>query len=883
MMIARLLLWVLTSLCALAATASAQMLVETEYDPALPTLKAVVGHDMGDRITSPDATVAYMMALADAAPDRMQIKSYGQTWQGRPLIYGIISSPENMARLEEIQTNLAKLGAGRGLSAAARDKLVAETPAVTWLGHSIHGNEISPADAALGLAHHLLAAKGDAVVDEILKETVVIIDPLQNPDGRARFVHAFEASMGLAPLSDRYTAEHDEPWPSGRFNQYLFDMNRDWFALTQVETKGRVTAMLDWHPVVVVDAHEMGGDRTYFFPPAADPFNPYITQDQRDKQTLIGINHARWFDQKGYAYFTREVYDAFYPGFGDSWPTLNGAIAMTYEQASARGLRFTRRDGSELTYRDGIDRHFTATLSTAEVVAKNKALFLKDYAAYRASAVSEGEKAADRYFVISLDARTGQAEALGQRLVAQGIKVDRLPAAASICGTTYQKGALVVDQAQPNGRLIGTLMSQDTPLPEDFIAEQESRRARGLDHQLYDVTAWSLPLMDGVTVTPCREVVLADATPVTLGATERVNAIEKGAFGFAVPWTDAIQAKLVVAALDQGLKAKTAAQPFTMGPRTFPRGTVIFPRAGNPDSAADTLYRLASDAGAELVALETSWVEAGPNFGSTHFRTLKAPKVALAWGHGVSPTDAGAARYVLERQLGVVVSPIRVRTLSAADLDLYNVLIVPGTGRGFARQLGSGGEAALKSFVKRGGVLVGFGSALDLFTGDMGLLATRTEAAVTEAEAPKDEEEGPAPGLALKDEAALNALVMDPEQAPETVPGVLVRAVADPDHWLSAGYDEAVGLYTGNTIYRPLNKADGTNVFRYADADQLLASGYLWEENRAQMAFKPFVMEQAHGQGSVIGFTESPVTRGYLNGLTLLVANAVLLGPANTY
>lgn len=878
-----------TALMALFALGQAQAepLIEASYDPAIPSIERVLGHESGMEITSPADILTYLAALQKAAPDRMRIVQYATSWEGRPLVYAVIASPETIARLPEVQADLARLGSGEALAAGERDALIARTPAVTWLSYGVHGNEISSSDAALALAYHLLAARGDARVDSILANTIVVIDPSQNPDGRARFVSSFEQARGLVPFADRYAAEHDEPWPGGRFNHYLFDLNRDWFALTQPETRGKVAAVRQWHPVVYVDAHEMGGDETYFFPPSADPFNPNITADQRAKQDLLGRNHAAWFDRLGIPYFTREVYDAFYPGYGDMWPALNGATAMTFEQASARGLAFRRRDGSLLTYRDGVRNHFIGTLSAAETVAANKARFLGDYAAYRRAAVADGAAARERYFVIDLAERRGQAEALGRRLAMQGIAVQRLASARQLCGRSYPMGALIVDKAQPSGRLIKALLDRDTPLPPDFIAEQESRRDRGLDHELYDVTAWSLGLMDGVSVRACAGVSTAGAEPVTADSPVPALADTGASFGVAVPWSDSAQARLVLAALARGLKARASEEAFTLDGRRFPRGTAIFAAGDNPADYEATLVSLARAGGGELVPLASSWVTDGPNFGSDKFASLPgAPRVAMAWGDGVGPTSAGATRYVLERDLGLPVAPIRAGSIARAELGRYDVLILPDSYGDLADELGKGGMEAIKAFVRGGGVVVGFGGSVELLASkDLGLLSTRVENAVTEGDAPKDDDpdEGAGKGTVIDSEAAYRARIADREASPEDVPGVLVNTVADPDHWLASGYDGgAVALVTGSRIYRPLNEGDGTNVLRFAGPSDLLASGYLWDENRKQLAFKPFVMAEPAGGGLAIGFTQEPTTRAYLHGLTLLLANAVLLGPAHT-
>jgi len=256
--------------------------------------------------------------------------------------------------------------------------------------HAVHGDESTSSDAALAEAYHLLAAQGDTRVDTILRETLVIIDPLQNPDGRARFIANNRQGRSAVPDPEPAAIEHDEPWPGGRANHYLFDMNRDWLVLSQVETQGRVRVGREWNPQVVVDLHEMSGEATYYFAPPAEPANPYITPKQREWLTTFGRENARQFDSRGFAYFVREVFDAFYPGYGDSWPMHQGAIAMTYEQASPGGLAYRREDETILTYRAGVTRHFTAALTTMETAARNRERLLRDYLEYRAARWQKG-------------------------------------------------------------------------------------------------------------------------------------------------------------------------------------------------------------------------------------------------------------------------------------------------------------------------------------------------------------------------------------------------------------------------------------------------------------------------------------------------------------
>lgn len=861
-------------------SASAQGLLAGTYDPLVPTLEAVAGHRPGEKITSPDQILDYLKALEAGDPSRVRVVEYARSWQGRPLVYAVIAKPETMRRLGAVKADLARLASGAALPLAEREALIARTPAVAWLGFGVHGDEITPADSGLAVAYHLLAAQGDALVDAILAETIVIIDPDQNPDGRARFLNSFNAALGLEPQADRYAAEHDQPWPGGRFNHYLMDMNRDWFALTQPETRGRIAALQEWHPLVFVDSHEMGGDQTYFFPPAAEPFNPLITAAQRRSHDLFGRNRGAWFDRFAIAYFTREVFDAFYPGYGDMWPTLNGAIAKTFEQGSPRGLVYLRRNGDRLTFRDGVFNNFIAVLATLETVQGERARLLSDFVDFRRSAVEEGERARERYYVIDEAVRPGQAARLAGLLAGQGIRTVRIAQGARACERTYPAGALVIDRAQPAGRLAAALLEPDIPLPADFLETQEQRRRAGLAHELYDVTSWALGLMEDVEVSLCRTADLSGAQQIGKATPLPSRADLGPGFGYAVPWTDAIQAKLVFAALKEGLVAASTDKAFTAGSRTFGKGTVIFPAAANPADLAGRLSRLSAEQGGEVVTLAASWVDEGPNFGSAAFARLRLPSVALAWDEGTVPTSAGPTRWVIEQKFGVAATPVRVRTLGSADLGAYDVLVLPETTQAFASQLGASGARALQSFVAEGGVIVALGTATGaLASGEVSLLSTTLENAWIE-EAPGDPPKDPRLGTRIADEAEYDRLVADPGASPDEAPGALVRVDAGEEHWLSSGYDRAIALVTGTEIYKPLNAADGKNVLRFAPADRLVASGYMWPENVAQLAYKPYLMIEPHEDGLVIAFTQSPTLRGYLGGLDLLFANAILLAPS---
>ncbi|MEM9533613.1 MAG: M14 family metallopeptidase [Pseudomonadota bacterium] len=863
-----------------AAAAQAQPLwPEVRYSETVPTMESVLGYAPGSEITSAAATRRYFETLAAARPTQVRLIDYGSSWQGRTLFFAVIGSRERMAGLEQHADDMARL-ADPDTPAAAADELLAQLPASVWLAYSVHGNEISPTDAALATAYHLLAAEEDPVVDQILADALVFLAPLQNPDGRERFRASFEQARGLEPQADRQAAEHDEPWPSGRMNHYLFDLNRDWIVLTQPETRGHVAALRQWRPLVFADLHEMGPDQTYYFAPDAVPYNPHLAASQRSALELFGRNNARWFDQFGIDYFTREIFDAFYPGYGASWPAYYGAIAMTYEQGSTRGLVVRRRDGSELSYRDSVRHHFVSTVATAQAAAMHRSRLLKDFRDYQISAVAEGRRGV-RSYIISAAGDASGADKLAGVLTRQGVQLTRSDDAFSACGQEYPAGSYVASLAQPAKRLLRTLLDPQVDMAPDFLAEQERRRRANLNDEIYDVTGWSLPLMFGLNVTGCERNVEVTGTSAGSELIRPGQLSNAGAsVAYLAPGGSSATTRLLAAAQRQELKAKGSDAPFVLEDRRYPSGTLIFPVADNPVDLGPRLATLARHTGAEVVGVSDSWVTDGPNFGSQKVVPLTPPRIALAWDTPTSPYSAGAARYVIERQFGYPVTPIRVSRLGSADLSDYSVLILPETrGAGYPERL----REPLAAWTRAGGTLIALGSAVPFLAGgEEPLLALKREAAYRRGPQGKDDE-APVPGTRLTSPAALSEAITPDREPPDGVSGVLLKAAVSPDHWLAAGVPENVNvLYRGNRIFAPLTADQGVTIASYAGPEDLLASGYLWEENRQQLAYKPFLAARALGRGHVIGFTADPNVRAYLDGLNGLFMNAVLRGPGHS-
>ncbi len=858
------------------------------YDSKIPQHADVLGYAVGEKITNYSDMLKYFEALSKAAPHNIQQFSYGKTWEGRDLIYLVIGSAENIAQLNDFETNIQKLADPRITDQNTAKHLIETMPASVWLGYGVHGNEISSTDAAMMTAYHLLASQNHLMTQAILDNTLVFIDPLQNPDGRNRFTSRYYATAGMEPSGDRYSAEQNEPWPNGRSNHYLFDMNRDWLAMTQPETQGRIGVMNRFLPLVVIDLHEMGGDMSYYFAPAADPVNPLMTKDQIANMTLIGQNNAKHFDAMGYDYFTREIFDAFYPGYGDSWPTFYGASASTYEVGSARGEVFTKRNGEVYSYAESVQKHFVASVSTIEATAKHRTKLLTDFHQYQVSAIAEGEN--HSAFVIPQQADRAGTHKLAQLLSNHGIEVQQLQQDLKSCGRSFKSGAFVIDPAQPKGRMVEAMMRQQIDMDDAFIKTQEHRRSRNLNDQIYDLTAWSLPLMFNLDVVRCGSIKSSALQPFDANQLLPAQITNPNAkVAYLVPWGDMAAGRLLTQGLRQGLNIKSADLPFTINNTNYPAGTLIIEVKQNNANISSQIQHLAESTGAIVNGVDSSWVTAGPNFGSVHVVQMNAPKIAMAWDQPTSSLSAGNSRFVIERQLGYPVTAIRSQQLNSAKLDHYDVLILPAGN--YSTAFNAAGLKNISDWISQGGVLLTFGSATAYAsTEQVGWLSVKTELAFTDQPDPtpvaaknKSETDDQAIGQLIRTVEEHNQTIQQQHGQPDQVTGVLVKVATDQDHWLTAGVKPVViAMVSGKQIYTPIKLDKGKNVAWFKGPEEILASGYLWQESRQQLAYKPFLIHQNKGRGMVIAYTQEPTLRAFLDGLHVMLSNSLFRSAAHS-
>ncbi len=897
-----------------------------KYDPSIPTLKQVIGYDWGEKITMHHEAAAYANALQQAAGSRLRVIKYAETWEGKSLYVLAIGSPANIARIEEIKTGMQKLADPRGISQNEATSLIDSLPSIVWFICGVHGNEISSVDAGLLTSYHLLAAQNDELVETAMKNTVVLIDPMQNPDGRDRFVNYFRQNVGRFPDADLQSAEHNEIWPSGRVNHYLFDMNRDWFAQTQPETRGRTKLYLQWFPQVVADLHEMGTNNSYYFAPPALPWNPNLTKTQLDWLSKFGRNNASWFDRFRFDYYTRENFDSFYPGYGEGWPLFHGSIGMTYEQASVRGLVAKRDDETTMHYRDSVHHHFIASISTIENTAKNRESLLRHFYDYRRSAIDEGRNETVKEYIITPGIDPNRAARLAAMLMQSGVEVKRADAAfnnpkirdyfdGNLQARDFPAGSYIVSPAQPAKRLAKTLMDRQTDQDRAFLDEQRRRNKLRQSEEFYDVTAWSLPLLFDV---PCYVAEAGSSVQATLlKDLPKPSGQMRGGqakLAYLIPWGTQSAAAALADLFRQDVRIHSSDKPFKLNGASFPAGTLIVKVKDNPANLYERMTKLGADHGVDVYSTDSSWVDDGPNFGSDNVRFLRKPRVALAYNTPTSPNSAGWTRYLIEQRYGYPVTTIRAEQLRFVDLSKYNVIILPDTFGGYTQQLGDG--ASLRDWVQKGGVLIGLAGATNWLTDEkVNLLPTKREKR-DKGDAKAEKKDQPAKDQPLKDQSKEQSKDQAKDQAkdqpkdqpkgqvkeqdkeqtkdpvekaiepadeyPSSTPGAIVRVKVDRMHWLGFGYgEETTVIVDSNRIYTLLKLDKGTNVAIYLPEDKMLVSGFMWDDPKKQLPNKAYLMHARSGRGHVIGFAEDPNYRAFMEGLNVMMLNAVFLGPGH--
>jgi hypothetical protein len=835
------------------------------YDPAVPTPRSVLGYEVGERFTPHHLLMRYLERLAATSP-RVKLDTVAHSFEGREVMRVVVTSPANQRRLAEIRADARRLADPRGAVPAELSAILRRIPAIAWLGYTVHGNEASGTEASLAVLYQLAAGR-DPETRMILDSTVVLIDPVQNPDGHERHVQDVLRMRGALGVPASPGARiHQGNWPGARTSHYYFDLNRDWFIHSHPETRGRAETFLSWAPHVAVDLHEMGSSSTYFFAPPMEPINQNVDPSIVEWWEVYAAANAAALSERGESFFRGEGYDEFYPGYGVSWPILNGAVGMTYEQASSRGGAIRRDDGTVLTLRDAAANHYATSWATALTTARRRESRVRDYLAFRQRASTL--RAPVRTVVFARDAQ-GRADSLAARLVGNGVEVRRLRAAATVGGAReygaerafsarLPAGSYVVDLAQPQGRLARALLEPDAVLDSAFIRQELESRRTGQPDRFYDVTAWSLPYTFRVR---------AWTAPGVVGPTEPVQGFAGGAAPpaaarYAYAWEAGSEAgtRLLAALLADSVRVWYAPKYFRASGVEWAQGAFLVRVAANAPAVHEQVRRHAAASGARVVPIQSALVEAGTDLGSNSVFALRAPRVALVGGEGISGNSFGFAWFALDQRIRYPSTPVDASALGEATLADFDVLVIPSASpAALERALGEAGKARLAAWVRRGGVLVTLENASAWLAQEKtGISRLR-----------------PLPAPEATDSAGAPVL--------SQVPGAIVRAVADTLSPLMAGVNQAelpVLAFSDHAFRAPRDFRPGEVVLRHAPLPRLRLAGYLWPEIPARLAGTPYLWTEKVGRGRVVAFAGDPNFRDLWRGLLPLFANAVFFGPS---
>ncbi len=821
-----LLLFVSFSLSAQKVDLSYYLPKNVSYNPSIPTPESVIGHEVGEWHVTHDKLVEYMKALAKAS-DRITIENRGETYEDRPLLLLTITAPKNHANIDQIRTNHIK-----GTNDASYD--VSNDPILVYQGFSIHGNEPSGSNAALAVAYHLAAAEG---IDDLLNNVVVLFDPSFNPDGLQRFAYWANTNRSQNINPDPNDREYSEVWPGGRTNHYQFDMNRDWLPVQLPESTARIASFHKWLPNILTDHHEMGSNSTFFFQPGipsrTHPFTPQLNQDLTKE---IGTYHAKAFDKIGSFYYSEEDYDDYFYGKGSAFPDINGGIGILFEQGSSRGHAQETENGI-LTFPFTIRNQFTAALSTLEAARKMRVKILK----YQQGFYKESRNTFKNNAIVFGDEKdAAKTYHLAEVMKKHKVKIHDIKADFSVNGKRFKKGySYMVPMNQKNHRLVKAMFDVRTKFKDSLF---------------YDVSAWTfnhafdLDYAENVSLSKAGD----EVTDLKLN--DGIVTV-KSDYGYLMPWNEFYTPKALNAILQKGLRAKVSMKNFTNNGKSYDYGTILIPVQNQSLNSSDLyqfLQGVASDAHLTIYGTPTG-DNPDMDLGSRNFAAISTPKVAMLVGSGITSYDSGQVWHLFDQRYDMHITRLDMSYASRVDVSKYTHLVVPSSNR-----MSSDFVAKLKTWVRNGGILIGYKNALRWMASNklINLEFTR----------PKFDT---ITNVSFEERSL--------QSGAQVIGGAIFEAKLDRSHPINFGYkDDKLALFRKTTIFVKPDSRSYNNPIQYT-ANPLL-SGYISKENAKVIGNTVPFKVQRFGRGRTIVFTDNTNFRAFWFGTNKLLMNAIFFG-----
>lgn len=808
----------------------------------LQTPEQFLGYSVGTKVTPHWKIIDYYRHVQQQVPEKVQMKQYGTSVEGRPLYLAYVSSEENLKNLENIRRDNLKLANIESGSASATH------PAIVWMSYNVHGNEISSAEASMMTLYDLVDSKNDATKNA-LEKVLVILDPCLNPDGTERYVNWYNGVVGSAFNPSSFARERSEPWPGGRPNHYYFDLNRDWAWQTQQESRQRIAVYNQWLPHVHVDFHEQGINNPYYFPPAAEPFHEVITPWQRSFQGEIGKYNASYFDRQGWLYFTKERFDLFYPSYGDTYPTYNGAVGMTYEQAgnSAGGLGVLTADKDTLTLVDRAKHHHASGLNAVQVVAQQSSKVVSEFKKFFDDAVS-GRLSSFQSYVIKYQAKDhGKFIALKTLLDNNGIQYAQGKGAVKGIDYATKKEVaytmsnkdMVISGRQPKAALVRVLFEPEAKL---------------VDSVTYDITAWSIPYVYGLDAIASKQ----EISSAEKYALDSVRNTVSDSYGYAIKWEAFNSAQFLAELLKNKIKVRSSVEDFVVDGVTFPRGSLIVLAQANAavQPLKQRLSGLADKHQVQLYPIKSGIVDKGKDIGSDAVASIDQHKAVLFTGKNLRSINVGEVWHYFDQQLGYPITLVDMDQFGQIKWNEVDVLILTSGSYPFLRDKNH--SAQLASWVRAGGKIIAMESAVDQVRA---LEWTKLGEAKKDTTKKKEE-----PKLAIYADRERSAIR-------SYSGGAIYNVKVDATHPLMFGYERYYTIKLSSTIYPYFEENEGWNV-GYIEGDGRM-SGFVGETLNKRLKNGLIFGVEPIGRGTVVYLTDNILFRNFWENGKLMMANAL--------
>ena len=803
------------------------------YDNNIQSPEEYLGYEIGFEHTRHDLIVAYLKYLSNIS-EKAQIIKYGESHEGRDLIMLTVSSTENLNNLEKIKNEHLK-----HTVPGTKTKIDSSLPIIVNLGYGVHGNEPSSAEAAILAAYTLVASENNKV-KRLIQNSVIFIDPTINPDGRDRHSQWANQYKSINLVADSNDAEHNEAWPRGRTNHYWFDLNRDWLLGINPESRGKLEWYHSWYPNVVTDFHEMGTNSNYFFEPMKRnaSVKPMIPDENYSVLSPIFAEYyVKALDSIGSFYYTKESFDETYPGYGSSYPDVQGAVAILFEQASSRGHLQETNYGT-MSFGFTIRNQYLSSIATVEAAVDNKEL-LRDYQMrFFNSSVTEFKNEKVKAYEFGDMYDQNRNKAFIDKLLLHKIKVYN------------RKGKFVVPVNQPQSRMV-----------KNFF----ETHSKYVDSVFYDASAWSVSNVYNMKSKELKSFFGESEIKTTKGFVKNLKP-KMSNYAYVMDWDDYNSPAALNHLQKNGIVTYSAFKPFTIkvngtnSSKKFNYGSVLIPVSKQNMSSEklfDIIIEMQNRFEIPVYNSESGYSLKGIDLGSNNFRINKPVKVALLIGEGVNSYEAGEVWHLLDTRIGLPLTKLKLSQFSAISLKKYTTLIMVS---GSYNQLGKDEVKKIKKWVEEGNTLITIAGGSSWAISKKLINESLVES--------------------KKDSTHPRKNYVDAREfiGRERIGGVILKADIDLTHPIAFGYnDNSIPVYKNNNVFINKTKNDYSSVATYSKDFHI--DGYISESNKKDFipGAASLIISKA-GSGRVVVFADNPNFRGTWYGTNKLFLNAIFLG-----